>query len=243
MKTFKRFYKMMMYILALVVLTSCTKEEDDEYALNNPDGFSANSLIYFKHIDSLNIEADGVTYSTIAVQIHPETDTQYRQISLKTTAGKFSNGRTTDTITVNAEGVGYFSITSNVPKRARISAMVRSYSIDTIIDFRPALPDALSISADNFVVNTTQSVSVTTTLIRDSFRGTVSDPIKVFYVVKPLTSQSYPLIFPDFAVSSQGASVITISNPFKITGDFKVEAKTLSASKDTIRKQLTFRIE
>jgi hypothetical protein len=240
MKTFKRFYKSI-FIVILLVLISCTRE-DQEYSLNNPKGLSTNSLIYFKKIDHTIVEADGTSYSTIAVQIHPETDPQYRSISLKTTIGKFANGRTTDTISANADGLVYFTVKSNVPERAKISAMVRSYSIDTLIDFRPALPDDLLIGADQFVINTTQSVTINTNLMRNSFRWIVSDPIKIFYVVKPLATQSYPLIYPSFAMSTQGTSTITITNPFGITGDFKVETKALSASNDTLRKTLTFRI-
>jgi hypothetical protein len=44
-------------------------------------------------------------------------------------------------------------------------------------------------------------------------------------------------------MSAQGSASITITNPFKISGDFKVEVKTVSVSKDTLRKQLTFRIQ
>lgn len=228
-------------MFALLII-ACTKE-DDEYALNHEDGFSSGSLISFKGIDLLNVEADGVSYSTILVQIHPETDAQYRQVSLSTTVGKFANGGMTDTVDVNAEGRAYFTISSNSPKRAAIRAMVRSYSVDTIIDFRPALPDDILIAADNFVIDNTQSISVSTSLLRNSFRGTVSDPLKVYYKIIPLSAQTDQLIYPPFAMSSAGTATITISNPFKISGDFKVEAKTVSATNDTLRKQLTFRIQ
>jgi hypothetical protein len=243
MKTIVKNFQFWTSSMVLVLLiVSCTKE-DNEYTLNHDDGFSPSSLIYFKGIDLLNVEADGVSYSTILVQIHPETDAQYRQVSLKTTVGKFANGRMTDTIAVNASGQAYFTISSNVPKRAMIRAMVRTYSVDTIIDFGPALPDDILIEADNFVIDKTQSLSVSTSLVRNSFRGTVTDPLKVFYKITPLSAQTDQLRYPPFAMSAQGSASITITNPFKISGDFKVEVKTVSVSKDTLRKQLTFRIQ
>src|SRR6218665_2910726 len=143
-------------VMVLLLIMSCTKE-DDEYALNNKDGFSPGSLISFKEIDLLNVEADGGSYRTIKLHIHPETQAQYRKISLTKTVGKFANGEKTDTIEVNAEGQAYFTISSNEPKRALIRAIVRSYNVDTIINFRAALPDDILVDADKFVIDNTQS--------------------------------------------------------------------------------------
>ena len=223
-------------------MMSCTKE-DDEFALNNPDGFTPNDIIYFKTIDSQNVEADGVSQSTVSIQIHPEADISYRQIILTTTVGKFANGQKTDTIVANAEGIGYFTITSETPNHARITATVRSFTVAATIDFRPALPDDLLIDADHFVINNTQSVTITSNLMRDAFRGTVSDPIKVFYNVTPITPQSNPLIYQSFGMSTQGVSTITISNPFSLLGDFKVDVTTLSASNVLLTRSLIFRIQ
>lgn len=244
MKTsIKQIYLKIVFIfLVIIIIVSCTKE-DDEFALNNSDGISPNSIIHFKEINPQNTEADGVSYSTISVQINPQADPAYRQISLNTTLGKFSNGRKTDTIVANANGVAYFTVSSEVPDRARITATVKSYSINTNIDFRPALPDDLLIDANHYVIDNTQTVTINANLLRDSFRGEVSDPIKVFYKITSITPQPNALVYPDFGMSSQGMSNITISNPFHLLGDFRVEVKTLSSSNDTLRKSLAFRIQ
>ncbi|CAC9975938.1 hypothetical protein [Flavobacterium panici] len=237
-----QFYKVLKAILVIAVFISCDRQ-DDEFAINNSNGFLPESIIHFKKIDLANVEADGVSYSTVSIQINPEANIANEKVGLSTTTGKFVNGRKTDTITVNAYGVGYFTITNEKPERARITATVKSFSIDTIVNFQPALPHDILISADHFVIEPAQTITISASLIRDSFKGKVSDPIKVFYDVTPLTSQPNILIYPNFVMSSQGVSNAIISNPFNLTGDFKVNIKTLSPAKDTLRKSMTFRIQ
>ena len=76
-------------------------------------------------------------------------------------------------------------LTSKKTGKSDIRATVKSYTIDTMVVFQPALPQDLMVSADLYVVDTTQSVKITALLSRDPFKGQVSDPVKVFYAVTP----------------------------------------------------------
>lgn len=233
-------YRQITVILILFLAISCNSE-DDEFALNK--GISPASIIYFKQIDNPGTQADGVSLSTFTIQINPEFDSSFHEITLSTSLGKFANGQKTDTITANAYGIAYFTLSSESTGEARITATVRSYTVSTTVDFEPALPDDILLSADRLVIDNTANITVTSQLVRDSFRGKVSDPLKVHYTVTSLAAQTNTLIFPDFSMSSQGVSTITVSNPFVLTGDFKVRAETLSASNQPLVKELIFRIQ
>jgi hypothetical protein len=235
-------YKILGIFLLIGIFYSC-KKEDDEYAINNTDGITINSIIFFKNIDSLSIEADGATKNTISIQINPEADLTNREVSLTTTIGKFSNDRQTDTVIPNASGVATFTITSEIPEIARISASIKSYKIDTVLNFRPSLPHEILLYADKYIADTSQSITLTVDLIRNSFKGVVTDPVKVFFAISPLSSQTMPLIYPTFGLSSNGKAIITITNPFFVKGNFSVEAKSVSAIGDTLRRQIIFKIQ
>jgi hypothetical protein len=228
-------------LLFIAGLDSC-KKDDDVYALNNPRGIQLNSIISFKSLSAISLEADGVSQSLIAIQINPETDPAFRQIMLTTTIGNFSNGRQTDTITANGSGIALFTLSSTKTGKAKITAAVKSYTVDTAVFFQPALPQDLLLTADLYVLDTTQSVKVTTLLSRDPFKGVVSDPVKVFYSVIPDNPQPESLIYPGFDYSNQEKSTIIISNPFLLTGGFKVEATTLSANGVSLKKSININI-
>ena len=224
-------------LLLILVLDSCKKDED-VYSLNNPDGVKLKSIIYFSSLSATSLEADGVSQSLVNIQINPEADPGSRQIILSTTTGNFANGRSTDTITANAAGQASFVLTSKKTGKSDIRATVKSYTVDTMVVFQPALPQDLMVSADLYVVDTTQSVKITTLLSRDPFKGQVSDPVKVFYAVTPDNPQPGTLIWPDFDYSDQGKSTITVSNPFLLKGGFKIEATTLSASGTSLKQSV-----
>jgi hypothetical protein len=227
------------FVILFVIFFSC-KKEDDEYTLNNPDGLSIESILFFKKIDSLTVEADGITKNTVSIQVNPEAALSNREVSLVITSGKFSNGRQTDTVVPNAIGLASFTVTSQVPEDAKIGATIKSYRIDTAIHFRPALPHELLLTADKVVANTSQSITLNADLIRDPFKGSVTNPVKAFFVITPLSPQNFSLIYPNFGLSSQGKAAITVTNPFSLKGFFRAESKTLSANGDTLRRQLIF---
>lgn len=229
-------------ILILFLLLSCIKE-DDYYSLNNPNGLRIQSIFYFDEIKNSNIEADGISKYKIKIKIHPESTVENRQLGLETSLGLFENGRNTDTVEVSANGEATFYISSTHPGEAKITAKVKTFIIDTIVNFIPALPHDLLISLDRFKIDTTQSIEIRTSLFRDPFMGEVSNPIKIFYSIIPDSIQSNSLVFPALSFSENDLSSISITNPFSLKGGFKVEVKTLSAKSDTIKRIANFKIE
>ncbi|MCK9220854.1 MAG: Ig-like domain-containing protein [Bacteroidales bacterium] len=228
-------------LLLIAVLDSC-KKEDDVYSLNDPDGVKLNSIIYFSSLSATSIEADGVSQSLVTIQINPEADLDSRQIILSATMGDFSNGRSTDTITANASGMATFALTSIKTGRSEIRAAVKSYTVDTTVLFQLSLPQDILLTADLYILDATQYVKVTTVLSRDPFKGKISDPVKVFYSVIPDNPQLESLICPAFDYSDQGKSTITVSNPFLLTGGFKIKATTMSASGDSLSQSIYIKI-
>jgi hypothetical protein len=224
----------------LIDFSSCERD-DETYELNNPEGIALRSIIYFKDLSLISLEADGTTQTFITIQINPEASSDYRQIVLTTTVGAFSNRRQTDTIVANASGIASFPLSSSIVGLANIRATVKSvYSIDTVVSFEAALPQDLLVTADKYNVKTDQPIEVTTALSRDPNMGMVSDPIKVYYFIIPDSSQSGSLIYPAFAYSSQSKSTITITNPFLLTGKFTLEVTTISSIGTTLKKDISF---
>jgi len=229
-------------ILILFFLLSCIKE-DDYYSLNNPDGLKIDSIFYFGEIKNSNIEADGISKYQMKINIHPESTSENREIGLETSLGLFRNGRNTDSVIVDANGEGTFYLSSSLPGEAKITAKVKTFVIDTTVNFIPALPHNLLISLDKFKIDTSQSIEIRTSLFRDPFMGEVSNPVKVYYLVVSDSVQSNSLIYPAISQSENNESTISITNPFFLKGGFKVEVKTLSAKSDTIRRVAHFKIE
>lgn len=222
---------------------ACEKVDDDKYVLNNPNGITASEIIMITGLDKDSVEADGESRQAIYLKIHPEADLSSRQVRLTTTLGQFVNGRQTDTIIPNASGKATFYLTSNIPGMARVYVQIKNIVIDTLFQFKPALPQDMILTAAKYVIDTSETVSVTASLFRNSFKGKVSDPVKVFYTVTPDVPQSAPLIYPAFDFTQAGKSTIMIANPYFLKGRFKVQATTLGANFDTIRRELFIRIQ
>lgn len=229
-------------MLALFGIFGCVRE-DELYSLNNPNGININSIFFFDQANSSPIEADGTSKHQVTINIHPESSQENRTISIETNLGFFENGRRTDTIVVDASGSRTFFLRSNSTGTARVSAKVKSFEIETQVIFTDALPDDLLVSLDKYNVDSTQSIEVTTSLFRGPSRGIASNPAVVFYSIIADSANSQSLVYPAFSQSENGKSKITIENPSFTSGSFSIEAKCLSAKKDTIRRSVNFRIK
>jgi hypothetical protein len=234
--------KIRYFVLLSLVLYSCIKE-DDYYSLNNPDGLKIESIFYFGEIKSTNIEADGISKYQMKIHVHPESTAENREIALETSLGLFPNGKNTDSIVVDANGEGIIYLNSTIPGEAKITAKVKTFVIDTTVNFIPSLPHDLLISLDKYQIDSSQSIEITTLLFRDPFFGEISNPVKIYYSVISDTIQPSSLIFPAISQSEDNLSTVTITNPFYLKGDFKVEVKTLSSKSDTIRRTAHFKID
>jgi hypothetical protein len=226
---------MKIYITIGILLTcflSC-KRDDEVYSLGNKKGAGINEIISFGTISNPDPEADTTTISLINVQINPEADSANRSVTFNTSLGFFTNGKNTITVTTDAYGRAQAAIKSSTAGAAMISAAIKAATIDTLIHFIPALPDDILLSADNYSVDTAQTITLMAGLFRNPGRGVPTDPVKIWFTITPNT-----LVYPEFVNSTAHVGTIAIKNPFNATGTFKVEAKTLGASGDTIMRSI-----
>lgn len=228
-------------LLGLSVCLYACKRDDKVYAPGNKNAAKVSDIIKFSSISNLNPEADTVGISLINVRINPEADSSNRTVTFSTNLGVFINGQTSITVTANAYGDAQTGIRSTIAGDAMISASIKSAKIDTLIHFVSALPDDLLISADNYSVDSSQAVNITVSLFRSRIRGLPTDGAKIFFSVSP-NMGIRALVYPAFIISSDHKGIIEIKNPFRISGEFKVEAKTLGAAGDTIKRSLNMEI-
>ena len=229
-------------ILALSILYfySC-KRDDDVYSINAANGPQLNDIIRFSSISRMQLDADSTTESTITVRLDPEVAPT--SIVFKTSKGVFDNGDTTQTIASNSQGIASVNILGDKTGTARVSATVKTYKIDTALTFIPALPDDIIVTADAYTVDTSVSINIITTLVRNPGRGKVSAPLKVYYATVQVDSNTQKLVFPPFSFTKQDQGTAAINNPFKVNTSFTFQAKVVSASGDTLRRNVFLRIQ
>jgi hypothetical protein len=235
--------KLLILLSILSLFFSSCHRDDEVYSAGNGSAAITSDLLAIKSISRTQIEADSAASTVIEFKVNIEADSANRYISLQTSLGKFLSGKTTDTVRADAYGIAKAALLSAVPGTAMVTAKVKSVVVDTSVNFTPSLPDDMLLSASNYVADTTGNIVISADLFRNPSRGIVSDPVKVFYAVSSLSGATPPLVYPQFAFSSNKSASITISNPFKATGQFRVDAKTPSAQGDTIRRNLVFTIQ
>ncbi len=223
----------------LLCLTSCEKQ-DDLYSLQNPIGPQIGDIISFQTVSSTQVDADGVSLCTVKVKISPEADMANRAVVFKVTGNaKFINGDTVQTITANTQGFATVSFYNTKAQTVQVKASVLTYTIDTIINFKAALSDDIQLTADNYILDSSiaQPVVITAKLFRNTGRGVASDGAKVFFKITALDT-TINFIYQPFQYSQNQTAVDTATNPFKVGGRFRIEAKTVSAIGDTLFKSI-----
>jgi hypothetical protein len=226
----------------LCILSSC-KRDDDVYTIGSKNGVNPNTLLKITSLSSLQIEADTASLITIKLNISANADTASHTINASTSLGTFLNGKSTITLIANATGEVTTFIRSGQAGKAQLSFTVQNIKADTVVTFIPALADDLLLSADKYQGDTTVSYNLTTSLIRNAGKGIVTDPDKVWYTVAPPSIVAKTLICPAFVNTIKGTSSAVITNPYKTTGNFTIQAKTLNSSGDTLRKSITLVIK
>lgn len=231
--------------LTIMSFFSGCDKDDDVYTINHNQGPAVGSLISFKSISELMAEADGESFISVVMNIHAETAEKIRGVKITSSIGTFSNGETSDSIGADATGQVEFQIKSDTPGQARVSATVKNVTVDTILTFEPALPHDIAVTFDKYVAAATDNIIVTCELKRLPFKGEVSDPISVSFEVIPETSGTgnESLVYPEFVYSEENKAVITISNPFELTGGFFLEASSMSADGEVITNRAYFKIQ
>ncbi|SEN81662.1 hypothetical protein SAMN05192574_104240 [Mucilaginibacter gossypiicola] len=232
-----------LFLLAAYLLLLCTcKKDDDAYSVGNADGPKLSDIIRITSLSTVTPEADTVSTSVIGLHINAESASSNRTITMSTTLGNFLNGNKTMTVTADAAGNAQAVVRSPLAGDAQITATVKSISIDTVIHFKPALPDDMLLTADNYNSDTSTSFNLTAAISRNPGRGLPSDPQKIWFTITP-GAGSGGLVYPAFANTAGHTTTIAVTNPFKVSGTFKIEAKTLNDKADTIRKNLTIVIK
>jgi hypothetical protein len=217
--------------------SSCEKQ-DDLYSTQNPIGPQISDIISFQTVSSSQTDADGVSLCTIKVKIHPEAEAANRTVLFKVTGNaKFTNGDTMQIITANTQGFASASFYNTKAETVQLKASVLTYIIDTAVGFEKALPDDMQLTADDYVLDTGQTVHLSSTLYRNTGRGIATDGAKVFFTITALDTV-LNFIYPPFAFSKNQVAADTAINPFRVGGRFRVDSKTVSAAGDTLRKSI-----
>lgn len=230
-------------ILTLAALLCCCDRDDDVYTANADGGVAISDVIHFSSISHLELDADSSSRSTVTVNISPGAAPNNRDIIFRTSLGRFNNRDTTFVVRANALGIAHVMLLSDSSGMASVSAQVGSYRIDTTMVFKPALPDDMLSSLDQYVVNNNTDVTVTTRLYRNPGRGKVSDPVKVYYELVPLNTVVSELVYPAFSFSDDGVAKAVLRNPYNITGQFRLQVKAVSASGDTLRRNMILQVQ
>lgn len=228
-------------IIAIIVLSiaSCEKQ-DDLYSQQNPIGPQIGDIIAFQSVSSTTVDADGVSLCTVKVKIYPQADAASRAVVFKLRGNaKFTNGDTTQTITANTQGFASASFYNTKAEAVILKASVLTYAIDTAINFTMALPDDIQLTANKYVLDSTtgEQVVLTTKLLRNAGRGTITNGAKVFFKITPLDAANN-FVYQPFQYAQSQVVADTATNPFKAGGRFKVETRTVSAIGDTLLKSV-----
>lgn len=230
-------------VVAVLLFASCQKQ-DDLYSQQNPNGPKIEDIISFQNISATQIDADGVSLCIIKVKINPEADVSNRTVIFKVTGNaKFTNGDTMQSIIANTEGFAIASFNNMKAEIVHVKATVSTYTIDTAINFKFALPEDMQLIADNYILDSSisQPVVIIAKLFRNANRGTTTDGAKVFFKITPLDT-TINLIYPPFQYSQNQIAVDTALNPFKGGGRFNIVAKTVSATGDTLSRTILIRV-
>lgn len=227
-----------------LLIFSC-KKDDDIYSQGNAGGPPVSTLIQIVKVSKTTLEADSATVSTIDININPETDSASRVIIFTTTLGNFLNGKTSDTARADAYGHASVSLLSNTTGTANVTARVKFVTVGTAVTFTQALPDDMLMTSDKYIGDTNAVFTISNNLFRNSGRGKVTDPVKVFFSITPDLPSSPTLIYPQFGFSTGRKTSITVLNPAKGKGNYRVDSRVVSATSptDTIRRSITITIQ
>ena len=229
----------MLTLLVCLFISSCNRN-DDSYAINGKNGIALSDIIAFSGISSTMVNADSFSTASISVQLSPQTDSANRYVIFKTTLGQFANHDSIITVFANSNGAALTTLYGTIPGTTIINAYVGTISIDTIIQFTPALPDNMLLSADKYVVDSTDSIHVSSQLFRNN--GRVSNGTFVYFTTSR-GNNADSLIIPGFGISQNGSVNAILINPFISRGNFTVTAWTISTSNDTLRKSFNVLIK
>lgn len=230
------------FLFSVPFLFSCHKErEQDRYSVGAKDGLAVADIITYAYVNNGTIPADGLTTCDVTVKITQQADSQYRYVALKAGSGTFANGRATDTIFADANGYARTSLYSTLGMPCQLRASVRSYFVDTIIKFIPALPNEMLLVADSQNVDTSQPIKLTCILSRTS--GNISSGLFVYYnIARADAATGDILVVPSYSRTHHDTADAVITNPFNAHGQFKVSACTVSDVGDTITRSLTIKV-
>lgn len=225
----------------LITGLSCHKE-DDLYDVGSAHGVPLDEVILLKTVGPTELDADSVSSCTITVKIDSRASAANRSIKFFTSLGTFANGDTVQTITASSEGLASAYLISDSPGKAKLRVTVMDvYTRDTTVDFKPAMPDDMLLTADQYEANTDSDFQITGRLFRNPLRGKPSDPVKILFTVEPLDT-TINLIYPAFAFSDGQSATISLTNPFKVSGRFNVTAKSGAATGDSLSRTIMIRI-
>lgn len=224
--------------MALSILIVSCKRDDDVYTIGGKNGQAPTRFLTITTLSATQQEADTASLITINLQIAANADSASHTITINTSLGKFSNGKATGTITAGADGKASISLHSGTLGNAQLSFTAKNITVDTTIKFIAALPEDMLLTADKYSGDSTSTFGLSTTLVRNTGKGIVTDPVKVFYSVRP-ASPGATLVLPTFSESIKGTADCIVSNPYKVKGRFTIMAASPKAGGDTLRKYIT----
>lgn len=215
--------KLFISAMALFLFAGCV-HQDDYY--NGGDKMkTVGDFFTIENISDTVALADSLSTVLIKVKVKTNNSDTSRNVTFQTSLGKFSNG--TQEISVKTTSVGFASATlfSNEQGDATVTVTDLNLIIDTIVHFRQAPPDDLILTANEYVVDSTQTISLTCFALRD--RGVVTDGVKINFKVVDKLDSSLSLVVNPISFTKARKAVVTVSNPFHLHGKFIAEAWAL----------------
>jgi hypothetical protein len=220
-----------LFLLTFLALVQCKKSH------TSPGGGSS-AIFRFNSLSALSVEADSVSTCRITVQLG---QTSPIAVVFYTNLGLFPNGLSKDTALADAEGMAFMPLLCGTAGDAMISAVYDGTTIDTSINFTPALPDDMLCTANQYSGPDSVDFDMTCVLSRNPGRGKVTDPIKVLFTFTPaMDSTGGPaLIVPAFANSAGSVVTDSIENPYRNTGSFVIQASAPLDNGSTLYRSVT----
>lgn len=232
--------KQIVFLNIIILTFSSCKKQDDLYSVENSLGPQIVDIVAFKSVSATQIDADNFSLCNIKVKINPETDKPNRVVKFRVLgSATFTNGDTIQNVIANTEGYASVSFKNAKVEIVQLKATVSNYSIDTTVNFTPALPDDMQLQSDSYILDaaSAQSTIIRVKLFRNANRGVVSDGAKVNFIIKP-TNPGLNLIYQGFQFSHAQNVTDTSLNPFKVLGSFDIEGNTMAADGTTLSKSI-----
>ncbi len=159
--------------------------------------------------------ADGATLTPVTVEISAELPTGRRTVTFNTNRGTFAQGGTTTaTATAGADNGARVDLKSAADAGpARLTATVDGVTIDHVVDFTQAFPDAIVVTPAKVRLQATTGEQGMTNVKVDLVRnvGTASRTALTVTVVQVSSNDNLPVLIGGLSPTNAGSATFTLT--------------------------------